>query len=458
MFRIPARFESTLATARKARAFASASLALVALGLFAPARAEVVRLEVRPVQPVLVASNAPQRTTIQISLEGIAPVTTTERKAPLNLALVLDRSGSMSGEKMQNARLAALEILERMGPRDVLSVVAYDDNVQVVIPAAPVLDRSALRARILGLREGGMTALFGGVSKGLAEARKFKGEGRSTRLILVSDGQANVGPSSVSELAALGRSAAKEGVPVSTVGLGEGYNEDLMQQLAQASDGNHDFAERGSDLARIFDREFGDAQEIVATDLVVKFRCPEGVRPIRVLDRDAEIRGQELSIRWNQLSGGQRKILLVEVEVPAGKDGAKTGVGEVSAVVKDRATGATATASSRADISYSGNQVVAVASLDKKTKAAVVRATANENLKRAIQMRDAGKPAEAKAILKGNASLLGEAAGELGDASLREEAAAVEKSADQVEDASSWSKERKVLRSKQHKVTTQSKE
>lgn len=458
MSRILARLTSTVSTAMTRRSLGLAPLALGVLGFFAPAQAQVVRLEVRPVQPVLVASAAPQRTTIQISLEGIAPESMVERKAPLNLSLVMDRSSSMSGEKMQNARLAALEILERMGPRDVLSVVAYDNNVEVVIPAAPVLDRSALRARILALREGGMTALFGGVSKGLAEARKHKGEGRSTRLILVSDGQANVGPSSVSELAALGRSAGKEGIPVSTIGLGEGYNEDLMQQLALASDGNHDFAERGTDLARIFDREFGDAQEIVATDLVVKFRCPVGVRPIRVLDRDAEIRGQELSIRWNQLSGGQRKILLVEVEVPAGKDGSKVGVGEVSAVVKDRATGATTTAASRADISYSGNQVVAVASLDKKTKAAVVRATANENLKRAIEMRDAGKPAEAKAILKGNASYLGAAASELNDATLREEASAVQQSADRVDDASSWSKERKVLRSKQHKVTTQSKE
>jgi len=436
-----------------------ANMILLASGIFSTGRAEVVRLEVRPVQPILESSDRPQRTTIQISLEGVpAEVASVEHKAPLNLSLVLDRSGSMSGEKIENVRRAALDILDRMGPADVLSVVAYDDKIDVLLPATHVTNRESLRARILAIRPGNMTALFGGVSKGLAQARKFKGEGRSTRLILVSDGQANVGPSSVSELAALGRSAAREGIPVSTVGLGEGYNEDLMQQLAQASDGNHDFAEQGSDLARIFDRELGDAQEIVATDLVIKFHCPEGVRPIRVLDREAEIRGQDLSIRWNQLSGGQKKILLVEVEVPAGTNGTRSPVGEASATVKERSSGTTQSVAARAEIGYSGDKVAASSSVDKTTKVAVVRATANMNAKRAIEMRDAGKPAEAKAIFRDNASMLGGAAKELGDKKLEEDAVSAQSASESVDDEQQWGKERKVLRSKQHKITTQSKE
>lgn len=430
----------------------------MATGFFATPNAQTVRLEARPVQSVLEASSRPQRTTIQISVEGLTPVVaSTVEKAPLNLSLVLDRSGSMSGDKIENLRRAALDILDRMGPRDVLSIVAFDNSTDVILPATRVTDPAAIRSRILEIQPGGMTALFGGVSKGIAQARKFKGEGRSTRLVLVSDGQANVGPSSVSELAALGRSAGKDGIPVTTVGLGEGYNEDLMQQLALNADGNHDFAQHPSDLARIFDREFGDAQEIVATDLVVKFRCPEGIRPIRVIDRDASISGQELSIRWNQVAGGQKKILLVEVEVPAAKAGTQVRLGDASVSAKERATGTATTAIARAEVSYSEDRIVATASVDKGAKAAVVQASANENLKKAIAARDAGRKEEAKAILRSNAATLGAAAVELNAPSLQQDAAMQEQAATQVDDESDWSSNRKSLRSKQHKVTTQSK-
>lgn len=429
-------------------------------GYFATTDARTVRLEARPVQAVLEASNRPQRTTIQISVEGLAPVAAanTVEKAPLNLSLVLDRSGSMAGDKIENLRRAALDILDRMGPRDVLSIVAFDNSTDVILPATRVTDPATIRSRILDIQPGGMTALFGGVSKGIAQARKFKGQGRSTRLVLVSDGQANVGPSSVSELAALGRSAGREGIPVTTVGLGEGYNEDLMQQLAQNADGNHDFARDPSDLARIFDREFGEALEIVATDLVVKFRCPDGIRPIRVIDRDATISGQELSIRWNQVAGGQKKILLVEVEVPAGKAGAQVRLGDATVTAKERATGAADVAEARAEVAYTAERAVAVASVDKVAKAAVVRASANENLKKAISARDAGRKEEAKAILRDNAATLGAAAKELNAPALQQDAVMQEQAAEKVDDEASWGSSRKTLRSKQHKVTTQSKE
>lgn len=437
-----------------------ASLGLIS-GIIATTQAQTVRLEARPVQSVLEASSRPQRTTIQISIEGLAPVRTTAiaaEKAPLNLSLVLDKSGSMGGTKIENLRRAALDILDRMGPRDVLSIVTFDDASEVILPATRVTDPDAIRTRIRGIQPGGMTALFGGVSNGIAQARKFKGEGRSTRLVLVSDGQANVGPSSVSELAALGRSAGKEGIPVTTVGLGEGYNEDLMQQLALNADGNHDFAQEPSDLARIFDREFGEAQEIVATDLVVKFRCPDGIRPVRVIDRDARISGQELSVRWNQVAGGQRKILLVEVEVPAGKAGSTVELGSATVAARERATGASTVAEAKAAASYSEDRVAAVASVDRTAKAAVVRATANENLKKAISARDAGRKEEAKAILRDNAATLGAAAKELNAPSLQEDAILQEKAATQVDDEADWGSNRKSLRSKQHKITTQSKE
>jgi len=291
-----------------------------------PAAQASVVLDVRPVQPLLEASDRPQRATLKISLEGIAQPSSSER-GPVNMVLVLDRSGSMQGDKIENLRRAALGVVDRMGSRDVISVVAYDTREEVLIPAMPVRDKETIRRKIRSIQADGSTALFAGVSKGLAQARIYRGGGRATRVVLLSDGQANIGPSSPSQLAALGRSAAREGIPVTTVGLGLGYNEDLMSQLAQASDGNHDFAAEPTDLVRIFDRELGDAQDVVASDIVVKFHCPDNVRLIRVIDQDAQIDGQDLTMRWSQISGGQKRYILVEVEVPGSREGMRLSLG-----------------------------------------------------------------------------------------------------------------------------------
>ena len=430
--------------------------ALSALTLATPVAQASVILDVRPVQPMLEASDRPQRTTLKISLEGIAVPTNADR-GPVNMVLVLDRSGSMQGDKIENLKRAALAVVDRMSSRDVIAVVAYDTREEVLIPAMPVRDKETLRRKIRSIVADGSTALFAGVSKGLAQARIYRGGGRATRLVLLSDGQANIGPSSPSELAALGRSAAKEGIPVTTVGLGLGYNEDLMQQLAQASDGNHDFAAEPTDLVRIFDREFGDAQDVVANDIVVKFRCPDNVRLIRVIDQDAEISGQNLTMRWNQLSGGQKRYILVEVELPAGTEGSRVNLGSAKASLKDRNTGVASELSGGAEVGYTRSREVAVASVDRKAKASVIRALANENERKAVELRDAGNKPAAQAMLRSNAMVLNEAAKELQDESLKAEAVQSSMSAEVIGDEQTWGAQRKGMTANQAKKSRQMK-
>ncbi len=103
--------------------------------------------------------------------------------------------------------------------------------------------------------------------KGSSEVRKFINRNRVNRVILISDGIANVGPSSPEALGNLGASLGKEGISVTTIGLEAEYNEDLMTKLAMYSDGNHAFAETPQDLARIFDHEFNDILSVIAQDV-----------------------------------------------------------------------------------------------------------------------------------------------------------------------------------------------
>jgi Ca-activated chloride channel family protein len=273
------------------------AMAMIAAGILLPAgsgaRAGQVELKVAVSHPVLLAGQK-QTAYLKVGLTGV-PLAVAEKRAPVNVALVLDRSGSMSGDKIRRAKEAAILAIHQLGPDDIVSVVAYNHGVTVLVPATKVSDRHVIYSAIDRLHADGTTALFAGVSKGAHEVRKFLSEDRVNRVILLSDGLANVGPSSPQALAALGASLIKEGISVTTIGLGLGYNEDLMFQLAHASEGNHVFVESSAHLARIFTREFGDLLSVVANEVEVEITCAEGIRPVRVLGRAADISGQRVT-------------------------------------------------------------------------------------------------------------------------------------------------------------------
>lgn len=249
-------------------------------------------------------------------------------RTPINIALVIDRSGSMSGDKIAKARDAALMAVDMLGSHDILSVIGYDYSAEIIVPATKLQNKSRLKKIIRNeIQAEGNTALFAGVSKGIAEVNKFLSKNNVNRVILLSDGQANVGPSSSSELGELGISAAKQGIAVTTIGLGDGYNEDLMTTLAGYSDGNHFFAKNAGDLETAFNREFNDVMNVVAQEVAVTFKLNQ-FKPVRLLGRDGKISGRNVSVKLNQLYANQEKYILLEVE-PTAKKSLKRLLGEV---------------------------------------------------------------------------------------------------------------------------------
>ncbi|MDO8545370.1 MAG: VWA domain-containing protein, partial [Opitutaceae bacterium] len=212
--------------------------------------ADPIRLHVDIDRAVLPAETV-EKAVIKIGLDGLR-LPRRELRPPVNLALVIDKSGSMSGDKIAKAREAALEAVRRLAPDDIVSVITYDSQVQTLVHAQRVGDGRRLESAICEIEAGGNTALYGGVTRGAAEVRRNLEDRRYVnRVILLSDGLANVGPSSAEELGRLGASLLKEGISVTTIGLGLGFNEDLMTRLAQRSDGNTYFVEHSSDLPRI---------------------------------------------------------------------------------------------------------------------------------------------------------------------------------------------------------------
>ena len=117
----------------------------------------------------------------------------------------------MSGDKIKNARLAACEAVELLRDDDIVSVVAYDSDVEVIVPATKKGDGKEILSKINSLNAGGTTALYEGTKRGADEVKKFLDSEHINRVILLSDGQANVGPSSVEELGELGKKLGGSG-------------------------------------------------------------------------------------------------------------------------------------------------------------------------------------------------------------------------------------------------------
>jgi len=222
-----------------------------------------------------VVKNSPQEVVIKIDLSAIAGKQKT-RRTPLNLAVVLDKSGSMTGAKLEKTKQAAMQLVDRLAPNDVFSLVIFSDEAQVLVPAQKVEDTEALKEKIEGIEAEGSTALYAGVKMGADQLQEFFSEKRINRVILLSDGLANVGPSSPRELRRLGGDLSEKGISVTTIGVGDDYNEDLMAGLAEASDANYYYVQDTEKLPEIFAKELGELLTVAARDVRIEITCPDG--------------------------------------------------------------------------------------------------------------------------------------------------------------------------------------
>jgi Ca-activated chloride channel family protein len=254
---------------------------------------------------------------VQIDIDG-KKVTST-RRTPMNLALVLDRSGSMAGAKLEKARQAAALVVDQLTDEDSLAVITYDSDTDVLIPLRKVgstADRERLKSRIHAIQSGGSTALHAGVTRGAEQLRRELKQEHVNRIILLSDGLANIGPQKPSDLAKLGRELRGDGMSVSTVGLGDDYNEDLMTALAESSHANYYYVQDAEKLPGIFAEELGSVRQVLAKGVIIRIEVPEGVT-IREIVGQPEIKpsGRFAEIRLPEYFSADRRQFLARCEI-----------------------------------------------------------------------------------------------------------------------------------------------
>lgn len=195
---------------------------------------------------------------------------------PKRLALVVDRSGSMNGQPLQEALRCVEHIASHLTPQDALALVVYDDKVDTLLPLQPMRSADAVAKAIAGVQAGGMTDLHGGW---LAGAQQLEGGTDRTvsRVILLSDGQANHGETDLSVIEAQCREWLGRGVSTTTVGLGRGFNEDLMIGMARAGGGQNYYGQTAADLYDSFDEELALLQAMYLRQVGLQLLPAPGV-------------------------------------------------------------------------------------------------------------------------------------------------------------------------------------
>jgi Ca-activated chloride channel homolog len=391
-----------------------------------------------------------QKVYLRIGLTGLR----LEKLPPLNVVLVIDKSRSMQGEKIRQAKDAALIALERLRENDIFSVVTYDHHGEILLPATPAKKKNLIKKAINRMRAGGQTALYDGIEKGAKELRKFLDRNSINRIILISDGRANVGPNSRDELGELATSLAKDNIVITTIGLGLSYHEDLLAILSKKSDGNHIFVEHANELVHFFNHEFGDLFSIVAQEVTVTLIGVNGVRIIRVLGREARIVGQEISVKLNQLYSEQEKYILVELEVPPCQTIEQHVIAGVAVVYRQMKNGTMNRVSTLVRASFTDS----AQDVENKTKVIVMTAVAEqlalEKNKQAVELRDEGKIIPAQQLLLNNAQFLSEQAVKYACKNLNRLKELNINDANHLEEKN-WVKQRKSMRCQQYKSETQ---
>lgn len=324
-------------------------------------------------------------------------------RTPMNISIVIDRSGSMGEKnKLEYVKKAVDYLIDEAGSDDYISVVTYDDYVDVLQKSQVIRDKYELREKISALQPGGFTNLSEGMFEGYDQVNKSYMRGYVNKVFLLSDGLANRGVTDRHKLAQIVKDKnRKDGITISTFGVGNEFNENLMTDIADYGKGNYYYIKNSSDIPEIFATELKGMRNLVGQGTKMKVRFPnENLKVSKVFGYPYEVEGDQVTIDFKDMFSGQKKSVLIKFDI--------TKKIEKKIEFENELTYEDVTADFRLVTEKNVNRIERTSSIDKyngsKNETVVQNVAmfeANELMEEALRKADDGDYTKAKEILSG---------------------------------------------------------
>ncbi len=340
-----------------------------------------------------------------VDVRGVELDGTPERK-PVNLALVIDRSGSMHGEKLAHAKRAAHQLIAQLSKDDRLAIVHYGSDVESSpsLPMTPA-HKEELRRFVDGIIDYGGTNIGEGLLAGRRAVEANAREYRVNRIILVSDGQPTQGETNPSALSDISSEIRRSGISVSAIGVGLDFNESLMQTIAELGSGAYGYLNDAAKLAGLFQRDLELAATMVARDVELSFELPPGTQLLDVLGYRHRLEGRTVRVHLPSFSAGQHERVVARLLVSGGAPNATIDVAGLRVAYQDLIRGKNAEAKLTLAALASDDGKEVLARRDADAFFAATQAQAAVNLDKAADLLKLGKKAEAQQALQANEAL-----------------------------------------------------
>lgn len=236
------------------------------------------------------------------------------RRLPVNVALVIDRSGSMEGEPLEYVKRACAHIVDLLEPTDVLSIVTFEETVDVLMPVRHVTDANLIKQHLARITPGNTTNLFDGLYAGGAQAGSIPLDDYVTRVLLLTDGEPTAGLRDFSSIVNLATDLKARGITITALGFGPEYNEELMAGIARRSGGNYHYIARPEQIPEVFRREMESVLGVTARDVRLVLHLPRGCSVRQAYGSPPTFGARTAEIALGDLERGATISKLWEVE------------------------------------------------------------------------------------------------------------------------------------------------
>ena len=263
---------------------------------------------------------------IYVLIEAKPSQVVSQTRMSLNFGFVLDRSGSMRGDKVERLKDAMVLALDKLAKDDVVSVTVFNDRSQTIAKSGPYSSQGTLISKIRRLRAGGGTQMSRGLSLGLREVYANFAEDRVNQVLLLTDGQTYGDESQCEKLA---KEAGEHKIPIQALGLGDDWNEDLLDEIGLLSGGDSDLIESADEIVPFFSQTIERSQKAVIRNAQMVLRLVSGVVPRQVWQVTPVIANlgytpigeHDVQVQLGELDAEQGKAVLIEMLLPPRKAG-----------------------------------------------------------------------------------------------------------------------------------------